>query len=86
MENEQNNLSNKEIGQKLDVIAEELRRLSKVTGMQLTRSFFLGLVYYLGATVGLAIFITLFGYFINVFGGLPVVGNWFIAFGKFLHR
>ena len=76
----------KQLSAKLDTMISEIRGLSKVTGMQLTRSFSLGLIYYLGATVGLAIFITLLGYFINLFGGLPIVGNWLIDFGKFLHR
>ena len=76
----------KQLNNRIDTLIAEIKALSKVTGMQLTRSFFLGLFYYLGATVGLAIFIALLGFLINLFGGLPVVGNWLIDLGRLFHK
>lgn len=48
------------------------------------RQFLLGICYGLGATVGLAIVITLFGYILHLLGGLPIVGNWLGTLAKSL--
>jgi chromate transport protein ChrA len=46
------------------------------TGLLMWRSFLMGLMSGLGATVGVAIVITVIGLLIKEFGGLPVVGQW----------
>ena len=43
------------------------------------RSFLSGVFSALGATVGLAVIITIVGILVRHFGGLPVIGHWLTA-------
>lgn len=46
----------------------------------------MGFIRALGATLGLALFFAILGFLIKVLGGLPVVGEWLIKLGQFLHQ
>jgi len=50
------------------------------------RSFLMGLLSGLGATVGVAIVIALLGFLIRELGGLPVIGDWLNDVGRFLPK
>ena len=56
------------------------------TGYLMWRSFLTGLMSGLGATVGVAIVLTLLGVIIKQFGGLPIVGSWLDYVGRILPK
>lgn len=50
------------------------------------RSFLSGMFSALGATIGVAIIITLLGILVKHFGGLPVIGHWLTEAASVLQR
>lgn len=67
-------------------ILKEMKLLTRIGKYLLLKNFLEGIFYGLGATIGLAIVITILSFIARFLGGVPVVGNWFIHFGKFLHQ
>jgi hypothetical protein len=55
-------------------------------GRLAARSFLMGLMSGLGATVGVAVVVAIIGLLIRQFGGLPVVGDWLNELGRILPK
>ena len=80
---------NEDLEKKLDTIVRHLNSLDKynsLTAKNLAKSFSLGIAGALGATIGLAVVISILGFFIKEFGALPGIGKWFIHLGSFLGK
>lgn len=76
-----------DLQKKLDRIVSQLESLNNSNRLSfkgILRSFTLGIATALGATIGLAIVITLLSYLIHSLGGLPGIGRWFGELGQFL--
>jgi uncharacterized BrkB/YihY/UPF0761 family membrane protein len=50
------------------------------------RQFYLGIGYGLGATIGVAITLTILGYILRSLGGLPFIGEWLTEAGQTLPK
>lgn len=73
----------------LDDLSNDVRALvreTKLSRWTIFRSFIMGVMYGLGATVGLTILLGLASLIINKFGGTPLIGEFLIRFGSYLHR
>jgi len=87
MEQNQNSENPNELSNKLlEGILAELKKITAARKFGFTIRFIEGVCYGLGATVGLALIVTIFSFVAGRFGGIPVVGNWLIDLGKALHN
>jgi membrane protein insertase Oxa1/YidC/SpoIIIJ len=64
----------------------EIRRGNAVSKQQMFKGFMVGIFYALGATFGFALLIAVVTFLVKILGGLPVVGNWFVHLGGYLHQ
>jgi hypothetical protein len=64
----------------------EIHKGNSTNKQQMFKGFMVGVFYALGATVGFAILIAILTFIVKLLGGLPVVGGWFVHFGKYLHQ
>lgn len=78
-----------ELDKKLDKIVKHVKSLdayNSITVKNLAKSFVMGLATGLGATIGLAIVISILSFFVQKFGGLPLIGRWFVDLGSYLRK
>lgn len=74
---------------KLDKIVQHVASIdafNSITLRSLSKSFLLGMVGAFGATVGLAVVISVLGFFAKEFGGLPFIGKLFVQLGYYLRN
>lgn len=74
---------------KIDKIARDIEiiaQASTFSSSSLFKYFVFGIFYGLGATVGVTILIAILGLLLKFFGGIPVIGNFFIELGTYLHH
>ena len=69
----------------LEEILVELKKITSVRKFGFTIRFIEGIFYGLGATVGLALIVTVFSFAASMFGGIPVIGTLLIDLGRALH-
>ena len=75
--------------EKLDQIIsllKDLKSYNDISKKNLFKSFLTGISYALGATVGVAVLLALAGLIVKLLGGVPVIGQFFLDLGKFLHK
>lgn len=70
----------------LDTLKKEMGEVAENTNPRAILSFRNGLLYGLGATVGLALLFSLITFIVSRFGGLPVIGHFLVSIGSFFHR
>jgi len=68
----------------LEEILLELKKFNSIRYGLMLR-FIQGIFYALGATAGLAILVTVFGFIVHLFGGVPILGNVLVEIGNDLH-
>jgi hypothetical protein len=90
MEEKQQEVSGRQDLTKIQQTAEkilfEIHKGNSTNKQQMAKSFFMGVFYALGATIGFAILTAILTFVVKLLGGLPVIGNWFVHFGKYLHQ
>lgn len=69
-------MNDKEKADKLDQLVNIIDKTYHHPGNLMWRSFVSGLLSGLGATIGVAVVLTLLGYLLRHLGGLPVIGQW----------
>jgi hypothetical protein len=74
------------LADKLDQIIELLEGQYKLSEKTLAKSFLHGVLVALGASVGITIVFAVLGWALSVLGAFPLVGEWFISLGNYLHR
>lgn len=78
-----------ETEKKLDRAIKHLKSLddyNSITLKNLAKYFSMGLAGALGATIGLAIVVSVLSFFVQKLGGLPLVGRWFIDLGLYIRK
>lgn len=68
----------------LEALTAAIEKVYTQPKRMMWRSFLMGLLSGLGATLGVAIVLTLLGYLIHAVGGLPVVGDWLTNVQRYL--
>jgi hypothetical protein len=83
---EENKSTDQQMLDRLDQVVKLLRNQYKLSEKTLFKSFVHGLLVGLGATVGLTVTFAILGWLLRVLGAFPLVGNWFIELGNYLHK
>jgi hypothetical protein len=78
--------SDQQMIDKLDQIVKLLESQYKLSEKTLFKSFVHGLLVAFGATVGLTVTFAVLSAVLRMLGAFPLVGNWFIELGNYLHK
>lgn len=68
----------------IDMLIAAIDKAYHKTSYLVWRSFLTGLASGLGATLGVALLLTLIGYLLRELGGVPFIGNWINNFNTSL--
>ncbi len=71
---------------KIDQLISAIDKTYHHPGNLAARGFLMGMASGLGATLGVAIVVSLIGLLIRWLGGLPVVGDWFLDISNYLPK
>ncbi len=70
----------------LDRLVRAVDKAYHHPGPLVWRGFLIGLASGLGATIGVALVLALFGFLLRELGGLPFIGDWLQGVGDNLNR